>query len=370
MPTRFVALPVGQGDAFFLQRGKFTALIDGGRSKHALPRLFKDTLKRTSVDTLVCTHNDADHAEGILGFLESGLKCEEVWLPALWQDRLRDLLGSPEQFFNELTSDVGSWRSDDDSCRLDQLGDQLADKGDQQEKEEERGEPISLDPNSGNDASIVPACMCYPPPVGFCCWHLRQPNWPLLTQAMSAAARIREIAIICMHLGLRIRWFRHDACHKGGGKAGLLEPLNAVEATNVRSRGALEYLALSTANRQSLTFCSPPDESYPGVVLTADSDLKFSNSIPWRAGMIVTAPHHGSEANESAYKRFYTERESEFDVIWVRSDGNFRTRPGASYLDQPTRYCTLCRASTSQKQSVSFNLSGGRWQSASRCCGC
>src|SRR4051812_10695809 len=63
--SEFVAaLPVRQGDAFFYRRGTFSALIDGGRSRASLPILFRELLKRTDVDVLVCTHNDADHANG------------------------------------------------------------------------------------------------------------------------------------------------------------------------------------------------------------------------------------------------------------------------------------------------------------------
>jgi beta-lactamase superfamily II metal-dependent hydrolase len=59
LDDEFVALPVGKGDAFFLRRGEFTALIDGGISRGGFCELFRMTLRRNDVNVLVCTHNDA-----------------------------------------------------------------------------------------------------------------------------------------------------------------------------------------------------------------------------------------------------------------------------------------------------------------------
>jgi beta-lactamase superfamily II metal-dependent hydrolase len=81
---RFVAIPVSQGDAFYLETTEGSALIDGGRSVSGFPGLFQSTTRSAEVDILVATHNDADHANGVLGFLEAGLRCKEVWLPGRW----------------------------------------------------------------------------------------------------------------------------------------------------------------------------------------------------------------------------------------------------------------------------------------------
>ena len=77
LDDEFVALPVGQGDAFFLRRAEFTALIDGGKSRYSFSELFGKTLGLGHVNVLVCTHNDDDHAKGIIGFLEGALACDE-----------------------------------------------------------------------------------------------------------------------------------------------------------------------------------------------------------------------------------------------------------------------------------------------------
>jgi len=104
--ARFVAIGVGQGDAFFLDTGGDTILVDGGRSIEGFPAQFQKATKRECVDILVCTHNDADHACGVLGFLRGGLTCREVWLPGSWTDRLEDLLLHSGNFTRELVSNI------------------------------------------------------------------------------------------------------------------------------------------------------------------------------------------------------------------------------------------------------------------------
>jgi beta-lactamase superfamily II metal-dependent hydrolase len=79
--ARFLALPVGQGDAFFLKSPDGSVLVDGGRSVEGFRELFERVTGQREVDVVLCTHNDADHANGVLGFLRSGLGCREVWLP-------------------------------------------------------------------------------------------------------------------------------------------------------------------------------------------------------------------------------------------------------------------------------------------------
>ncbi len=69
------------------------------------PAQFQLATKRAGADAIICTHNDADHTNGIIGFLQSGLRCKEVWLPGSWTDRLRDLF-RPDKFTRELAENV------------------------------------------------------------------------------------------------------------------------------------------------------------------------------------------------------------------------------------------------------------------------
>ncbi len=113
MKAQFIAIPVAQGDAFYLKRNDFSVLVDGGRSCSAFPMLFRQTTKANGVDILVCTHNDADHANGILGFLKAGLKCNELWLPGRWLTALPGTLKPfPEVFFT-LAHEIAVDLSDD-----------------------------------------------------------------------------------------------------------------------------------------------------------------------------------------------------------------------------------------------------------------
>jgi len=174
-------------------------------------------------------------------------------------------------------------------------------------------------------------------------------------------------------MGASIRWFEYDSVANSGGIPNCLVPLNAHEVFRMRVRrwSALQFLALTTSNKRSLVFLSPADDEKPAVLFTADSDLAFSQPIPWTSGMIVTAPHHGAEANKNAYERFARES-GEDDVIWVRSDGRFKARPGRSYLNaKGSRFCTLCRGSNAPKQDVRLILDSKRWTPVfTRRCSC
>src|SRR5215470_15953666 len=105
---RFIAVPVAQGDAFYLERDEWSVLVDGGRSRSGFPAMFQTATKADGVSVAVCTHNDADHANGILGFLKAGLRCEEVWLPGRWLAALPDVLKPFVEVFVELAADVAN----------------------------------------------------------------------------------------------------------------------------------------------------------------------------------------------------------------------------------------------------------------------
>src|SRR5262249_49339339 len=90
--ARFIAIPVTIGDAFYLERDGRSILVDGGKSERAFPALFHYHVNRAGADIIVCTHNDADHTNGIIGFLEAALPCREIWLPGSWLTTVKDLM--------------------------------------------------------------------------------------------------------------------------------------------------------------------------------------------------------------------------------------------------------------------------------------
>src|SRR5690606_9839764 len=77
----------------------------------------------------------------------------------------------------------------------------------------------------------------------------------LLCNAIEAASRIRIIAKLAYGRGCEVRFFEFGG-KPSGGKDGLLLPVNSEEtlAISTTSIGILRYLALTTANRESLVF--------------------------------------------------------------------------------------------------------------------
>jgi len=389
MNKAFLAIGVAQGDAFVVKRrDDFVALIDGGKSVAGFSSQFRQVTRRNSVDVVVCTHNDADHANGIIGFLQSGLRCKEVWLPASWTDRLEDLL-DPAQFTRELVNNIAGL-SDAEVSNIEDLDTffgRLADKREANGIEDaeatvdaEELAERTLERASGDYMAFLRYPLLYWQP-GWKGIHGREgtnhSRFQLLVEAMAAGERIKHIAQLAFHRGCRIRWFEY--CHEkpSGGIPGELAPVNAreVHKVKVNNSGALMYLALTIANKQSLVFCSPQDKGAPAVLFAADSDLSFPNSIPWSNGMIVTAPHHGSEANAAAYQRFLRENVDTRSITWVRSDGKFKSRPGQSFLNLRAAgspaFCTICRGASGPKQDLAFKVIGKNWKPRKTlCCSC
>ena len=344
------ALPVGQGDAFLARCRGFTALIDGGRSRRRLPLLLPKVVRAHGVDVLVCTHNDADHADGVWGFLEAGLPCEEVWLPGTWTSRLDDLLLRPREFAEELVRDIDSV-PDEAAVTLETiaLGEASRPEGGRREgnPDEARrfiGELLDL-------ASWIDRFIVWPP------WRaIPRPRMPLLIEALAAGERIRRIAMAAHAAGVPIRWLEYGDGHH---RAGPLTCINAHELVAMPGgMSALVYLSLTVQNKQSLVCTLTPDGA-PAALFTADSDLTFRNPVPWSRGMLITAPHHGSDANAAAYQR--AAREHKGPALWVRSDGWYKSRPGSHYTKQEVRYCTRCRR-TRTVQEIVVVARGQQWE--------
>ncbi|MEX1028009.1 MAG: hypothetical protein WD049_08390 [Candidatus Paceibacterota bacterium] len=379
MQSRFIALPVGQGDGFFYQNDAGSVLIDGGKSMRAIASQLHGATSCSELDVLVCTHNDADHANGVLGILESEIQCREVWLPGRWTERLEDLLENPHDFSCELYHDWRETRDEyADAGTLDELGDRLS-----LEDRREDSETREWNTDWNNDAflnALENATESNGPffyeayfyEFGPYPWSPYGPRGvKLLVDAVEAASRIRAIALAAFHAGAMIKWFEFGETSASPAHT-LLSPLNCREILRTRRMppGALRFLALSKANRESLVFTVQPTDELPGVVLSADSDFGFSFNLP-DGDYLVTAPHHGSESNANAYSQLASVLER---GKLVRSDGRYRSRPGISYLSLPPdrRYCTLCRGADSPKQTLEFHGTSAGWSPAAnvRACKC
>lgn len=394
--ARFIAIPVAQGDAFYLRRNEWSVLVDGGRSRAGFPRMFRKFAKTDGVSVLVCTHNDADHANGILGFLESDLQCEEVWLPGRWLTVIPDLLEPLVKVTDVLTADIANARSKlkpgaqlADFSSIEKYAGSLSDRMDGESAPRDRlhteqdGWPRScvalLDRAVSWDAGP------WPDSLSRADWrrHVRygwnvpsekQPLW----SAIDAANRIRSIAIAAFHRGIPVRWFEFAPNAPLCGTPAL-QPVNAREIFRARQRGGrlLDFVALTVSNRESLVFWSPKSAQHPGVLFTADSDLSGVGVPSALRGALITAPHHGSDANRDAYEAVKSKAPQDISsTTWIRSDGRYRTRPGEVYLALSSRrICTMCRGAAeifTRKQAVCLYSRTGSWTpyKASALCSC
>ncbi len=363
----FTAVPVGQGDAFLLERadGK-TILVDGGRARTVFAAQLMLVRPTPAIDVAVCTHADADHAEGLVGLLEASLAVvRDVWLPGRWTERLVDLIVRPADFLDELLTDV---RAEQEAGSLESPD---AREG------SERGEDVDVDLD-GVEAALGLEDPLAPDILDGLADGVWLPSTDLVgsargalwIEAVQAAARIRKVARAAHHHGARIRWFDFEEARRRGTPAGgeaFLHPINSVELTAHMLRrkvSALRFLRLSVANRESLVFVAPEDPNNSAVIFSADSDLASLRSVPATRTPLVTAPHHGAETNAAAYGVIAASLPSGLDPQWVRSDGNYRKRPGATYLSGANRVCTLCRAASRPKQPVHLVDGPGGWQLA------
>jgi hypothetical protein len=114
-------------------------------------------------------------------------------------------------------------------------------------------------------------------------------------------------------------------------------------------------LMLTASNKYSLVF-EFAKEHTPIVRFSADSDCTCQSVIPYVDNIIITAPHHGSEANKIVYNKIQGN-----DIIWVRSDRKHTNRPCVNFKNQPTRYCLAC-CNGNFINEVCFDYIGKRWQ--------
>jgi hypothetical protein len=393
--SEFIAIPVSAGDAFYLKRNDYSILVDGGINPVLLPSLFKTTTKTNKVNILVCTHNDADHANGILGYLKAGLFCDEVWLPGSWLNVLPDILKPLDEVYADLVRSILDDRRQQEidgthsvisSLETYHKGNMnlLAEKG-------KKSKESALD-EDGWTAMLIDLLKTSVPwdatlrlnlffklgwPPDF--FSLRRAESRLLWSAIKAASRIRAIAQEASRRCIPVRWFEYDTNSPSGGNH-YLKPLNAKELTSIRPHvGSLLYLlSLSVANKESLVFWAPPTDQYRGVLFNADSDLAnvmlpANNDL---LGALATAPHHGAQTNASAYTEVTKAAPSAHcTMIWIRSDCKSNRRPGASYLSLgcSMRTCTICHLSHrkfTKKLAVVLRTIAGSWQLQSTICMC
>lgn len=410
----FTALPVSKGDAFLLERGERTVLVDGGQYPSPLVNALGLAIPNRRLDIAVCTHADADHIGGLLGLFRSSYCPTELWLPDTWTYRLDSLITDPEGFALELARNVSAefhpgndqpidreaHQAESDLGevpRIERVAENVVRRINDLAREIQASALIEVDELENLVAGMAvytrdPIRMFAPFYRSYMEEHpLRQRL--IYSDFMVLAGKIKRIVEEAILNGVQIRWYRPMAIDAGtvgpsGGDTGFLEPMNSNEeqfvyVMNSSSLSALAYLSLTLANRNSLVFISPETDTDLAVVFSGDGllDLLPSSKCPTR-DLIITAPHHGSEANASAYTNVLAwlgSQNGPQKVIWVRSDGPSAKRPGVTFQKVAgSRFCTQCKqvnkACSAVKLTSQFQGSGNSqaltWLTQSHACVC
>lgn len=368
MASKFIAMPVTQGDFFYLERESKIIVFDGGRYPQFTPILFQKYSSKNEIDYLVCSHNDADHASGVIGLLSGIISVKEVWLPGQWREIISEMHKNPDW-------EISIWEDaqSEDVTSLEDLVGKVS------EMNRDDSDQTEQDSNESLENKIDEICEVdeYGDQYSFS-WR----RWRVIRRlgvrqglffdAIDAADRILQIAKLAYAHGAKIRWFDHQKFKENGhqpqGGENILRPLNSVEIGRFKrsSIGLLYKLALSVANRESLVFVSQA-EGEPSVLFSADSNLEnvqipvVNNSDEF----LVTSPHHGSEANKCVYGLFIKNQPT-----WARSDMKSKRRPCAEYKNQTKKFCTLCNRVSSHKTALIFSSNANTWSTSNSSCVC
>lgn len=359
MANRLIALGVRNGDSFYLERERRSVMVDGGESQIGLCRLFKGVTGARYVDYLVCTHADADHINGLIGYLKDPtLHCNQLWLPSYIGYRIEDILERSEESLAEITAElqkrISDFLKEKNAFDILEFNEAVLGESPRSEESEKTTRTILAEgtfrdqsdsmqetlTNSLNKSNfvhldplrIVSSGRKLREEIFFSYAGLEYQD-RLLMRAIGSTAmsyvklfgKMRELVVEALKWGIRIRFFEFSKYLSCGGEPGFLEPVNSFEIitlSSLKKLGAglslLQILALSVQNEQSLVFISPQNKCLPAALFCADSDLKFYQPINWFKGMISTAPHHGSVSNDHAYWRFMVESAG-LTITWLRT---------------------------------------------------
>lgn len=349
---RFTALTIREGDAFLLEDNYWPrrCLFDSGKDGTIV-----DLLKYKGVNCLdlaICSHNDADHAKGFIELLKSDIRIQEIWLPGLWSSILlfiKDFYSNnnsiehrypdhPDYNYNE---DLKSLFSDD-SVSVEGFNDELSFFWEWEDFEFDDRFPRIL-------------ALCTRRITRRIASELK--HYSLMEEGASSAdvkrlldnafsfkmENIIEIAMLAHQHKCRIRWFEPT-----DDRGNIIEiygfvPLNSQELCRVwRFRNSLAFmhaLTLSKENKNSLAFEYVKD-NVPVIRFSADSRCIAQSVRPYTGNIIVTAPHHGSRANDEVYDNIQGD-----NIIWVRSDSPSRQgkRPSDKFKSLKDKYCLACK---------------------------
>ena len=186
----------------------------------------------------------------------------------------------------------------------------------------------------------------------FCCYlDYFLPESELENDILIKIDRIIEIANLAYKRNCTIKWFEPiHGCTKYHKRRSNFIALNSTlkrQVNSIKDQQAFAFaLFLTEVNQYSLVFeyC---DKESPIIRFSADSDCTCQSTL--YNGAIVTAPHHGSEANAIVYKQLKGD-----NIIWVRSDALNKTqgRPCGMFKSRKKnkKYCLACKHRTPNKK--------------------
>lgn len=404
MTELFTAIDVGKGDAFYYRRGEITILVDGGKAQAAFPKRLRRHTAGRRLDIVVVTHNDDDHTGGIIGLLKKDpCSIRQLWLPAHWAYRAKDLLKNAHLFFLEL---AGNILETDQGLKIKMEPDELTSSRTSERREANfvmnDGRHFRVDDGTLRSCGFYRKVWSAGNDSQRYVWNgsLGKHAYDAIRSIEDAGRRftyaqarqyanlvpkmenIEQIYRLALRNNIKVRWFDVHAYETSqqkvpfGGNSGVLEPLNSRETYSIRTcssseLSALEFALLTIENRTALIFFAPQTEDYCGVIF--NSDATFDVNSAWfirahgilRKPLIATAPHHGSKdaENTRVYGRVHGLHMNPAMVTWIRSDQATQQRPCVEYITAPgPKYCTICNTSYGIKhQALPLASTSGTW---------
>lgn len=338
----FTALKVSEGDAFLLQRndGKNFLVDSGIRNEIVTP--LKNLV--SNIDIAICTHNDADHTDGLIELLKQKFPINEIWLPGIWANILQFIISKRDTA--KVIFDIEHY--------IDSLS-----AGDIRKKKES-----SLDSLFGDTTVSVDELKS-----GLSDLAERYNNLKKINSTKSplniAFNNILTIATSAYNNGSNIRWFEPvKGCTNLHVDEGFVA-LNSYPMSQIQTiksvPDVVDALCLTTVNKYSLAF-EYYWENHPVIRFSADSDSDCKTVEKYTDSIIITAPHHGSASNKDVYKL------DSDKAIWVRTCHHQIQMPCDKFLNVKNRYCLRCDPKGIFDQ-IRFEYIGDEWirQEGNKC---
>jgi len=297
------------------------------------------------IDLAICSHNDSDHSNGLIGLLKSPLfEIKEIWLPATWVPILdfiieKGINGELDYFLHEYIEE-SNLAINDNKKSLD-YSSLVKESNISIETFDDKLQFIS-------EIETLDYFYLYR--------LIYHHHWPIneFINEFINFDRIIKIAGLAYKKGSLIRWFKPENNNPAIQDPNYgFKPLNSREIVvgdkidKVDRSNFFNLLQLTNENKYSLVF-EFYTENKPIILFSADSDFSFLVDKTYKNNIIVTAPHHGSGNNAIVYTKIIGD-----NIIWIRSDRRNTKRPCSDFKKLSDKYCLAC-ALKNQKKEICF----------------